>query len=103
MSTLEKKLKMLNKTYTPEQISFGDLHLKVKTARNSLQQIQQELAQDPYNSVTQVEEKAQLKKLITLSKHEEFLLLKQKSRNLWLKEGDNNGKIFFTSMMRRSA
>ncbi|XP_056172129.1 uncharacterized protein LOC130139353 [Syzygium oleosum] len=85
LKALKQQLKGLNRS------QFGDLHLKVKQAKENLKQLQQELVIDPFNPITRAEEKAQLEELLVLSRHEE-VLLKQKSRNLWLKEGDNNSK-----------
>ncbi|XP_030471824.2 uncharacterized protein LOC115689808 [Syzygium oleosum] len=103
MFTVVAKLKALKQQLKGLNISqFGDLHLKVKQAKENLKQLQYELVIDPFNPITRAEEKAQLEELLVLSRHEE-VLLKQKSRNLWLKECDNNSKVFFASMMRRSA
>jgi len=55
-----------------------------------------------FNLISWDEENAQLEDFLAFSIHEK-VLLKQKSRNLWLKEGDNNSKVFFASMMQRSA
>ncbi|XP_056162312.1 uncharacterized protein LOC115663491 [Syzygium oleosum] len=96
LKKLKQQLKSLNRS------QFGDLQAKVNKANESLYQIQQKLVIDPFDAISRAEEKAHLEEFLALSKHEE-ILLKQKSRNLWLKEGDNNSKVFFASMMRRSA
>ncbi|KAL3730766.1 hypothetical protein ACJRO7_027749 [Eucalyptus globulus] len=93
LKPLKQQLRGLNRS------QFGDLHSKVKQAKESLQRIQQKLVTDPYDPVCQAKEKTQLEDFLAPSKHEE-VLLKHKSRNLWLKEANNNSKVF---MMRRSA
>ncbi|XP_057949959.1 uncharacterized protein LOC131144973 [Malania oleifera] len=91
-----KALKRLNKE------GFGNINALVKQVQTKLVEVQNLLEDDPTIIALRQEERNIMDSLINNSRHEE-ILLKQKSRNLWLKEGDSNSRIFFKSLMKRRA
>ena len=87
-------LKDLNKS------QYGNTHLRSNQARAKLFSIQDQLKQNLGNPELKTQEKQALLELTHFSYAEESLL-KQKSRNLWIAEGDSNSTYFHNCVKAR--
>ena len=90
LKKLKVALKTLNKT------SFNNIRNRTDIARDNLHHIQNQLYASPGNELLSSLEKKALQELITYIKAEESFS-RQKSRALWLKDGDQNS-IFSTTV-----
>ncbi|GJZ33432.1 hypothetical protein Tco_0578868 [Tanacetum coccineum] len=93
MFSLVSKLKFLKKPLRKLNFEQGNLFENVKLLRKELSSIQAALVEDPHSSVLSEKEVKCLKAYRAALKDEESLL-KQKSKSVWLKEGDMNSKYF---------
>ena len=80
-------LKNLNKQ------QYSNLHLQIEQARDCLTNIQSMLNASPGDEVLRLNEAQALQDLTALCKSEESFA-RQKSRALWMKDGDSNSKFF---------
>ena len=94
------KLRMLKIAFKVKSKEIGDLSSLVKEKKAALDHCQRKLDMNPLDSLTRQEEKALLAEYAQAARNEESFL-KQKSRVLWLKEGDHNSAFFFKTMASR--
>ncbi|KAK1311789.1 hypothetical protein QJS10_CPA07g00486 [Acorus calamus] len=96
LQNLKGILKSWNRDY------FGNIQDELAFSWRKLDRIQVTSLLDPLNDELILQERlAKLEYLEVLKREEAHL--RQKSRQLWLKEGDSNSKFFYSSMKARAA
>ncbi|XP_077232395.1 uncharacterized protein LOC143869663 [Tasmannia lanceolata] len=93
-----KEVRRLIKVWN--QNIFGRIDVKAPIIKNNLDKTQSELAADPCNVILMNKEADLRRDFIRISSLEESLV-RQKSRQSWLKLGDSNSKFFYTAMKSR--
>lgn len=78
----------------------GDIFDEARIKMQEATDIQKLLDMNPSDTNLQTKAKEYREEALKLS-HAEESLLRQKSRNIWLKEGDRNSKFFYTSLQIR--
>lgn len=96
---LTSKLRKVKEAFKQLNAHSGNLHSKVSETRAALFTFQLNLPDIP--SMVQLVEEQHLAESYSKALHEEEVLLKQKSRIQWLKNGDGNNKFFFNSCKAR--
>lgn len=96
---LTSKMKRVKAAMIKLNNSKGNLHSAVDTARNNLNQFQASLPLLP--NAAQRREESNLISLLNSALSQEEVLLKQKSRVNWLKNGDGNNRYFFNACKGR--
>ncbi|XP_050222198.1 uncharacterized protein LOC126672293 [Mercurialis annua] len=96
LKVMRKELRTLNKT------EFSNIEAKVKASKDLLGNLQKDLLLDPFNENLHGEERAVSNNLIKWMRWEENIL-RQKSRILWIKLGDQNSKFFHRSILQRQS
>ena len=94
MAILCRKLQLVKSKIKELNRNTGNVHIIVESARNDLQNIQKDLADDLSNSHLLLLEVSAVSNLNKALENEENFLL-QKSRIQWLKQGDGNNSFFF--------
>ncbi|XP_071741913.1 uncharacterized protein [Rutidosis leptorrhynchoides] len=94
MYCLQKKLKGLKKELRRLSWSDGNIFDKVKHLKQELKTCQAQIDMDPHNANLR-EAASKLLVDYEAAKHDEFLILQQKTKIKWLSEGDKNTKGLF--------
>ncbi|KAK1304881.1 hypothetical protein QJS10_CPB11g01426 [Acorus calamus] len=103
MYILAKKLhhlKVVLKDWNKE--IFGPIQDQLQQCKQKLERAQLKVLQFPQN-LSFIREEASIKEDYLSFLHREELLLRQKSRQVWLKEGDRNTKYFYSSIKARAS
>ncbi|KAK1259113.1 hypothetical protein QJS04_geneDACA005408 [Acorus gramineus] len=103
MYILAKKLhhlKVVLKDWNKE--IFGPIQDQLQQCKQKLERAQLKVLQFPQN-LSFIREEASLKKDYLSFLRREELLLRQKSKQVWLKEGDRNTKFFYSSIKARGS
>nr|XP_043619803.1 uncharacterized protein LOC122591609 [Erigeron canadensis] len=83
-------------------VSAGNLHAKVKSLRNELDEVERAIDADPFNPLLR-EEHAAYVKAYNDSLLDEEQFLKQKAKVEWLRVGDSNSAFFHNTVKSRVA
>ncbi|KAK1300235.1 hypothetical protein QJS10_CPB13g01231 [Acorus calamus] len=96
LPNLKRSLKNWNK------VTFGSIQNHLQHCRTRLDKAQADSLNDPLNPALHLLESSAKEDYLQALRREE-VLLRQKSRQLWLREGDKNSKFFYASLKSRAA